>query len=68
MDHQESSHPPGEAHYEPHDVLDETTKTGVVGLGAGFFIAAVRNAMSKRNVGAMGVFTRGAPVIGICGK
>ncbi|KAG6014887.1 hypothetical protein E4U54_004709 [Claviceps lovelessii] len=52
--------------YAPHDVLDETVKTGVVGLGAGFFLAAIRNAMSKRNVGAFGVFTRGSPIIGIC--
>jgi hypothetical protein len=53
--------------YAPHDVLDETIKTAVVGLGGGFFLAAIRNAMAKRNVGAMGVFTRGAPIIGICG-
>ncbi|KJK87139.1 hypothetical protein H633G_08992 [Metarhizium anisopliae BRIP 53284] len=52
--------------YSPHDVLDETAKTAVVGLGGGFFLAAIRNAMSKRNVGALGVFTRGAPIIGIC--
>lgn len=53
--------------YKPHDVLDETAKTALVGLGSGFFLAAIRNAMSKRNVGAMSVFTRGAPIIGICG-
>ncbi|PMB70333.1 hypothetical protein BM221_002783 [Beauveria bassiana] len=53
--------------YQPHDVLDETAKTAVVGLGAGFFLAAVQNALSKRNVGAFGVFSRGAPVIGLIG-
>lgn len=53
--------------YVPHDVLDETAKTALVGLGSGFFLAAIQNALSKRNVGAMSVFTRGAPVIGICG-
>lgn len=53
--------------YVPHDVLDETAKTSLVGLGSGFFIAAVQNAMSRRNVGALSVFTRGAPIIGICG-
>ncbi|KAM0261288.1 hypothetical protein ACHAQJ_002319 [Trichoderma viride] len=52
--------------YVPHDVLDETAKTSLVGLGSGFFIAAVQNALSKGNVGAMSVFTRGAPIIGIC--
>lgn len=56
-----------DAHYVPHDVFDETTNTAIVGLGSGLFIAAIRNAMSKRNVGAMSVFTRGAPIIGICG-
>jgi hypothetical protein len=53
--------------YVPHDVLDETAKTSLVGLGSGFFIAAIQNAMSRRNVGALSVFTRGAPIIGICG-
>ncbi|KOS17973.1 NADH-ubiquinone oxidoreductase 21.3 kDa subunit [Escovopsis weberi] len=52
--------------YVPHDVLDETAKTAVVGLGSGFFIAAIKNALAKGNVGAMGVFSRGAPIIGIC--
>ncbi|TFB06697.1 hypothetical protein CCMA1212_000336 [Trichoderma ghanense] len=52
--------------YVPHDVLDETAKTSLVGLGSGIFIAAIQNALSKRNVGAMSVFTRGAPIIGIC--
>ncbi|OAA73628.1 Mitochondrial import inner membrane translocase subunit Tim17 family protein [Cordyceps fumosorosea ARSEF 2679] len=54
-----------DAAYHAHDVLDETSKTAVVGLGAGFFMAAVQNALSRRNVGAFGVFTRGAPVIGL---
>lgn len=53
--------------YVPHDVLDETSKTALVGLGSGFFVAAINNALSKRNVGAMSVFTRGGPIIGICG-
>ncbi|OAA49595.1 Mitochondrial import inner membrane translocase subunit Tim17 family protein [Metarhizium rileyi] len=72
MDHHSSpspSHPApleSEKPFAPHDVLDETAKTAVVGLGSGFFLAAIRNAMSKRNVGALGVFTRGAPIIGIC--
>lgn len=53
--------------YHPHDVLDETAKTAIVGLGAGFFLAAIQNAMSKRNVGAFGVITRGSPLIGLAG-
>ena len=53
--------------YHPHDVLDETFKTGMIGFGGGFFIAAVQNALSKRNLGVMGAFTRGAPVMGLAG-
>ncbi|GAO19732.1 hypothetical protein UVI_02062760 [Ustilaginoidea virens] len=72
MDHDaKPSHPlPAEADrpYAPHDVLDETAKTAAVGLGSGLFLAAIRNAMSRRNVGAFAVFTRGAPVIGICAR
>ncbi|KAG5942657.1 hypothetical protein E4U53_007197 [Claviceps sorghi] len=64
--HQASLGSEAEKPYAPHDVLDETVKTGVVGMGAGFFLAAIRNAMSKRNVGAFGVLTRGSPIIGIC--
>ncbi|KAG5978805.1 hypothetical protein E4U55_005905 [Claviceps digitariae] len=52
--------------YTPHDVIDETVKTAVVGLGAGVFIAAVRNAMSKRNLSAFSVISRGSPIIGMC--
>lgn len=51
--------------YVPHDVITETSKTALTGLGAGFFIAALRNATSRQNVGAWGVFTRGAPLIGL---
>ncbi|KAG6012669.1 hypothetical protein E4U41_005257, partial [Claviceps citrina] len=66
--HQHQAHPASESEkqYAPHDVLDETVKTGAIGLGGGFFLAAIRNAMSKRNVGAFGVITRGSPIIGIC--
>lgn len=71
MGHQESASPKAhvdsEKHYVPHDVLDETSKTAIVGLGAGLFVASIQNALSKRSVGAMSVFTRGAPIIGICG-
>ncbi|KJZ76746.1 hypothetical protein HIM_03623 [Hirsutella minnesotensis 3608] len=61
MAHAESTKP-----YTPHDVFEETSKTALVGLGSGFFLAAIQNALSRRNVGAMSVFTRGAPIIGIC--
>lgn len=52
--------------YVPHDVIDETTKTAVVGAASGLFVAAIRNAVARNNVGAFSVFTRGAPIIGLC--
>lgn len=67
-DSQSAAVAPAAAPYVPHDVLDETTKAGVIGLGSGFFIAAIQNALSRRNVGTFSVFTRGAPIIGICGR
>jgi hypothetical protein len=51
--------------YVAHDVIDETGKTAIMGLGSGLFVSAIYNAMSKRNIGAMSVFTRGAPIIGL---
>ncbi|PHH60352.1 hypothetical protein CDD81_1837 [Ophiocordyceps australis] len=52
--------------FKPHDVIDGMIKTGLFGLGGGLYIVAVRNALSKRNVGVLSIFTRGAPIIGIC--
>ncbi|PFH62999.1 hypothetical protein XA68_10411 [Ophiocordyceps unilateralis] len=54
-----------EAPFVPHDVIGLTTKTGFIGAGAGLFIASIRNAMSRGNVGAMSVFIRGRGIIGM---
>jgi hypothetical protein len=51
--------------YVPHDVIDEAGKTALLGFGSGLFIASVHNALSRRNLGALTVFTRGAPIIGL---
>ncbi|KAI9147823.1 NADH-ubiquinone oxidoreductase 21.3 kDa subunit [Paramyrothecium foliicola] len=51
--------------YVAHDVIDETGKTAIMGLGSGIFVAAIHNALSRRNVGSLSVFTRGAPIIGL---
>lgn len=53
--------------YKPYDVIHETTQGALVGTGTGVFIAALYNALSKGNIGAMSAFTRGAPLIGIAG-
>lgn len=47
--------------YVPHDVITETSKTALTGLGAGFFIAALRNATSRQNVGAWASSPAGPP-------
>lgn len=51
--------------FKPYDVLDDTAKAGLVGGASGLFIASIRNALAKTNVGALSVFTRGAPIIGL---
>ncbi|KAK7407979.1 hypothetical protein QQX98_009850 [Neonectria punicea] len=58
-------HHEGEKAFQPYDTLSDTAKAGVVGGASGLFIASIRNALSKRNVGALSVFTRGAPIIGL---
>ena len=54
--------------YVPHDTISETGKTAVVGLAGGFLIASMQNALSRRNMGAFGIFTRGGPVIGLASE
>jgi hypothetical protein len=51
--------------YVAHDVIGEVSKTALVSFGSGVFIASIRNAMMRTNVGAFGIFTRGAPIIGL---
>merc|ERR1712000_612317 len=46
--------------FKPYDVLDDTAKAGLVGGASGLFIASIRNALAKTNVGAFSVFTRTA--------
>ncbi|RCI11246.1 hypothetical protein L249_7533 [Ophiocordyceps polyrhachis-furcata BCC 54312] len=54
-----------ETHFVPHDVIGVTTKTAFVGGVAGLFIASIRNALARENVGALSVFTRGRGIIGM---
>ncbi|KAF4993014.1 hypothetical protein FDECE_13536, partial [Fusarium decemcellulare] len=69
MEHPKSATPPAHkepnAVFKPYDVLDNTAKVGLVGGASGLFIASIRNALAKTNVGTLSVFTRGAPIIGI---
>ncbi|KAF7540221.1 hypothetical protein G7Z17_g12258 [Cylindrodendrum hubeiense] len=59
------AHNEAEDGFKPYDTLNDTAKAGLVGGASGLFIASIRNALSKRNVGALSVFTRGAPIIGL---
>ena len=70
-------HPPSSAnvalhkkpatYFKPYDVLNDTTKAGVVGGLSGLFLSSVKNAMAKHNVGILSVFTRGSAIIGLGG-
>lgn len=44
--------------YHPRDALKGSISAAGMGFGAGFVASAVQNSLAKRNVGAMGVFTR----------
>ena len=44
--------------YQPKDTLKETFDATVLGTAVGFGASAVQNVLTKRNVGAMGVFSR----------
>ncbi|KAH6891038.1 hypothetical protein B0T10DRAFT_560308 [Thelonectria olida] len=59
------AHHDGEQVYQPFDTLNDAAKAGLVGGASGLFIASIRNALAKRNIGALSVFTRGAPIIGL---
>lgn len=73
MERQQSRSPiaqlqPNEGPYVPRDTISETIRTGCIGLGGGFVIAALQNALSKRSLGAMTTFTRGAPLMGLASE
>lgn len=53
--------------YQPKDAIRESLRSGAYGSALGFGIAAVQNTMKKRNVGALGVFTRSGGTIAMCG-
>ncbi|KAF2481961.1 mitochondrial import inner membrane translocase subunit Tim17 family protein [Neohortaea acidophila] len=51
--------------YHPKDAVGSAVKaTGITG-GAGLFISAIQNTLSKQNVGAFGVFTRTGGTIAV---
>lgn len=54
-------------HYQPKDAVKAALNGTMVTGGAGALVAAVQNSLSKKNVGAWGIFTRSGAVIGTFG-
>lgn len=44
--------------YQPKDAVGTSIKATLVTGGAGTFVSAIQNVLTKQNVGAFGVFTR----------
>ena len=44
--------------YHPQDAIGTMIKDSLTVGGAGLFVAAVQNSVSKQNVGAFGIFSR----------
>lgn len=53
--------------YHSKDAIKAAISSSAALGGAGFFIAAVHNALQKQNVGAMSVFTRSGGIIAVMG-
>lgn len=47
-----------EVAYEPQDAIGNAIKNTIMIGGAGLFIGAVQNTVTKTNVGAFGIFSR----------
>lgn len=57
-----------EHEYHPKDAVGATIKATAVTGGAGAFISAIQNTLTKQNVGAFGVFTRTGGTIAVFGR
>lgn len=57
-----------ESPYVPLDAISRTIKTTTIMTTSGLFVSAVRNTLTKENVGAMGVFTRTGGTIALFGS
>ena len=56
-----------EATYQPKDAIGDAIKSTLVMGAAGLTVSAIRTSLTKENIGALGVFTRGGGVIAIFG-
>lgn len=53
--------------YKPKDAIGATTKTTMIMTGAGLFISAIQNTLTKQNVGALGIFTKTGSTVAVYG-
>lgn len=58
---------PSTPFYQPQDALGAATRAVVLTGTAGLFLAAIKNTVTKENVGAFGVISRFGSTVGIFG-
>jgi hypothetical protein len=56
-----------QAAYEPRDAIQASIQTGLITGSAGLLAAAVKNTLTRQNIGAFAVFTKFGGTIGIFG-
>ena len=56
-----------EATYKPKDAVEIAIESTLIAGAAGLAVAAIQNTLTKQNVSAWGVFTRGGGVIAMFG-
>jgi len=53
--------------YQPKDAIGGTIKATMITTGAGAFVSAIQNTLTKQNVGAMAIFSRTGGTIAVFG-
>lgn len=56
-----------EATYKPKDAVEIAIESTLITGAAGLAVAAIQNTLTKQNVSAWGVFTRGGGIIAMFG-
>ncbi len=57
-----------EAVYQPEDAIAGAIRSTMITGGAGAFVSAIQNTLTKQNVSAWGIFTRTGGTIAVFGK
>ena len=56
-----------DATYKPKDAIGRAVESTLIMGAAGLTVSAIRTSLTKENIGAWGVFTRGGGIIAIFG-